>query len=106
MECVACGVPAVTSDLSGFGTYLLDRMPDYAQRGLFVVHRRGTSYEASAEELANWLLGFTRLERRERIAQRNAVEGSAGHFDWSVLGQHYAEAHDLALARAAAEFAG
>jgi glycogen(starch) synthase len=103
LECVACGIPAVTSDLSGFGSYLLEQMPDHRQRGLFVVRRRGNRYEASADALAEWLLQFTRLERRERIALRNAVESSAEHFDWSNLGQHYAAAHELAQARAAAE---
>ncbi|NLF18264.1 MAG: glycosyltransferase [Lentisphaerae bacterium] len=100
LECVARGIPAVTSDLSGFGSYLVRHMPDYQRRGLFVVHRRSNSYEASAEELANWLLDFTRLERRDRISLRNAVESSADHFDWSNLGEHYAKAHDLALEKA------
>jgi len=100
LECVARGIPAVTSDLSGFGSYLVKHMPDYQRRGLFVVHRRSNTYEASAEELANWLLDFTRLERRDRISLRNAVESSADHFDWSNLGQHYAQAHDLAREKA------
>lgn len=100
LECVARGIPAVTSDLSGFGSYLVKQMPDYQRRGLFVVHRRSNSYEAAAEELANWLLDFTRLERRDRISLRNAVEGSAEHFDWINLGRHYAEAHDLAREKA------
>ncbi len=100
MECVACGIPAVTSDLSGFGSYLVEHMPDYRQRGLFVLRRRGNSYDAAASALAAWLLGFARLERRERIALRNAVESSAEHFDWGNLARHYAEAHDLALAKA------
>jgi glycogen(starch) synthase len=94
LECVARGIPAVTSDLSGFGSYLVRHLPDYQRRGLFVVHRRGNTYEASAEELANWLLDFTRLERRDRISLRNAVESSADHFDWSNLGQCYADVHD------------
>jgi len=100
LECVACGIPAVTSDLSGFGSYLLRNMPDHQRRGLFVVHRRGNTYESAAEEMANWLLDFTRLARRDRIALRNAVESSADRFDWSNLSQHYAEAHELALAKA------
>lgn len=102
LECVASGIPAVTSDLSGFGSYLLRHMPDSQRRGLFVVHRRGNSYDSAAEELANWLLDFTRLERRDRIALRNAVESSADRFDWSNLSQHYAEAHELALTKARA----
>jgi len=100
LECVARGIPAVTSDLSGFGTYLLQRIPDYQQRGLFVVHRRRASFETAAEELTGWMFHLLRMERRDRIALRNQVEGSAMHFDWRNLGRYYAEAHDLALQKA------
>jgi glycogen(starch) synthase len=100
MECVASGVPAITSDLAGFGTYLLENMPDYQARGLYVVHRRGGNFDAAAGELAGWLTDFARLERRDRIALRNRVEGCSEQFDWSNLGRYYAEAHNLALRRA------
>ena len=100
MECVALGVPAVTSDLAGFGTYLLEHVPDLRERGLFVVHRRKASFDAAAEELAEWLLEFVKLERRDRIAMRNAVEGLGPQFDWDTLVRHYDKAHQMALARA------
>jgi glycogen(starch) synthase len=97
LECMARGIPAVTSDCSGFGTYLLKNLPDHRQRGLFVVGRRHASYDAAANELTNWLFNFLQLDRRDRIALRNSVESSAHHFDWHNLGQHYSEAHALAL---------
>jgi glycogen synthase len=52
LECAASGVPAITSDLSGFGSYLLKNMPDHEADGLWVVRRRQASYEAAAEQLA------------------------------------------------------
>ncbi len=67
-ECLALGVPAVTSDLAGFGTYLIRNVPDHASRGLHVVHRRHHSYQTSVDELTNILMNFLQLERRERIA--------------------------------------
>lgn len=97
LECAALGIPAITSDLTGFGSYLMQNMPDHYQRGLAVLHRRFESFHAAADELANLMLNFARLERRERIALRNQVESSAAHFDWSNLGQHYSQAHQMAL---------
>jgi glycogen(starch) synthase len=41
-----------------------------------------------------------KLDRRERIAQRNRVERLSDHFDWKNLARYYAQAHDLALERA------
>ena len=100
MECLARGIPAVTSDLAGFGTYVLDNLPDHEDRGLCVVKRRNTSYDAAADELANWMFNFLHLERRDRIAMRNKVESSCDHFDWSNLEEFYGVAHEIVLERA------
>jgi len=99
MECIARGIPAVTSDLAGFGTYVLDNLPDHEERGLSVIKRRSTSYDAAADELANWMFNFLRLERRDRITMRNKVESSCEHFDWSNLEEYYAVAHEIVLER-------
>ena len=100
LECAACGVPAATSDLAGFGTYLDRNMPDHTANGLFVLHRRHTSFDASANELVTWMMEFARQERRDRIAQRNRVEARGEQFDWSNFGRYYAEAHNMAMERA------
>ncbi|MBL7140166.1 MAG: glycosyltransferase [Planctomycetes bacterium] len=102
MECVALGVPAVTSDLAGFGTYLQEHVPDYADHGLGLVHRRGRSDDQAVEELAGYLLSFVATDRRERIAMRNRVESLSEQFDWRNLGRYYHDAHEMALARARA----
>ena len=99
LEAMALGVPAVTSDLAGFGTYVLREMADLNLRGMRVIHRRNNPYETAAQELTNGCLDFLRLGRRERIAMRNEVESASGQFDWSKLGRYYAEAHALALTR-------
>lgn len=99
LECVARGVPAITSDLSGFGDYVLQTIPEPEQKGIFVVHRQEKSFDESAEELCNMLWDFVQLNRRERIMQRNAVESSAELFDWKNLRVHYDRAYALALER-------
>jgi glycogen(starch) synthase len=99
MECMARGIPAVTSDLSGFGTYVMDNMPDHNDKGLAVIKRRHTSYDAAADELTNWMFDFMQLERRDRIAMRNKVESSCDSFDWSNLEEYYGIAHEIVLER-------
>jgi len=98
-ECIARGVPAITSDLCGFGTYIMKNMPDYGQRGMFVVHRRYKSWDDSTNELTNWLYDFTTMERRDRIDLRNKVESSSEHFDWSNLLKYYDLAYDMVRQR-------
>ena len=96
---IASGVPAITSDLSGFGDYVVNTIPDHDARGIYVINRRTQNFHEAAEELANEMLAFVKLTRKERIKQRNIVENSSELFDWKVLGEYYNKAHELALER-------
>ncbi|HVU63121.1 MAG TPA: glycosyltransferase [Phycisphaerales bacterium] len=126
LECLAMGVPAVTSDLAGFGRFVEDAHPELAtgfttpptspgptsgvhhpttlqvspSGGLSVLKRRGRTFSEAAADLSRQLLAFCQMDRRQRIQLRNDVERCSWDFDWSVLGAAYDHAHDLALIRA------
>ena len=51
MESIALGVPAVTTDLSGFGAYVQHHIDRSEEQGVLVLHRREKSFEESAEHL-------------------------------------------------------
>jgi glycogen(starch) synthase len=101
MECVALGVPPITSDLSGFGTYVEQHIPDWEAHGLCILRRRDRSDEQAVEALVGRVLEFLGTDRRGRIAMRNRVESLAGQFDWTNLVERYDAAHRMALARVA-----
>jgi glycogen(starch) synthase len=96
LECMASGVPAVTSDLSGFGDYLMKHMPDHEKGGMFVVERGKRTFDWSAKQLGTFLYKFLKQNRRDRIMQRNNVESYSSAFDWSNLIKQYEEAYELA----------
>ncbi len=96
LECIVRGIPAVTSDLSGFGAYLMDHFPDHDANGMYVARRRHVSLETTIYQVASWMHTLTRMSLRDRIAQRNRVEQHADHFDWAHLTRYYR------IARAAA----
>lgn len=100
LECLAMGVPAVSSDLAGFGAYTLEMNQAHARPGMWVVRRRGRGYHDAAAELTRYLMDYCRLDRRGRIGLRNQVEAQAWAYDWSVLGTAYDRAHEMALERA------
>ncbi|MCB1325084.1 MAG: glycosyltransferase [Spirochaetales bacterium] len=100
LECIASGIPAVTSDLAGFGSYVLKHISDSRGRGLMVLPRKDRTFEESLALLADYLEEFTRLNRRDRIELRNRTERLGESFDWSHLIKHYFEAHELALTEA------
>ncbi|MBO3270688.1 glycosyltransferase [Hymenobacter defluvii] len=99
LECIARGVPAITSDLSGFGDYVMQHVSDHEDKGIYVVHRQERSFHEAAEELTDMLWNFVLQNRRERIAQRNRVENSSELFDWKNLRVYYDRAYALALER-------
>jgi glycogen(starch) synthase len=99
LECIARGIPAVTSDLSGFGSYVKDTIGGYEESGLAIVNRSASSFEQSAVELTELLLAMTRLDRKERIALRNRVQTISETFDWRSLIENYYAAYDRALER-------
>jgi len=99
LESIALGVPAVTTDLAGFGSYLMQLLPDHEDKGMYVLPRRNRSFDQSAQALADRLFTYSQMSRRDRIALRNNVESFSVHFDWHNLGKCYHEAHELALDR-------
>lgn len=99
LESVAMGVPAVTSDLAGFGSYVAAQHRNHDSPGMWVIRRRGRDFQHSAADLCRCMLDYCRMDRRGRISLRNQVEAQSWMFDWSVLGHAYFKAHDLALER-------
>ncbi len=93
LECMASGVPAITSDLSGFGDYLLHHLPQHEDYGLHVIERGKRTFDYSANQLMEVMYSFLNQTRRERIMQRNKVENNSGIFDWLNLIGAYENAY-------------
>ncbi|MEM6264848.1 MAG: glycosyltransferase [Bacteroidota bacterium] len=97
LECMASGVMAVTSDLSGFGAYAANNVPHPEENGLYIVNRSRLSYHEAANQLADQLFAFVRIPRHERIQLRYKVERAAERFDWKNLVSYYDQAHAQAV---------
>jgi glycogen(starch) synthase len=97
LESLASGIPAITSDLSGFGDYLLSNFPDHEKNGIYVVERSKRTYDWSARQLAAYMHRFLKLNRRERIIQRNNAENYSVSFDWKNLIRYYNSVYEKAV---------
>lgn len=97
LETLAMGIPAISSDLAGFGAFASKLRENHETAGLYIVRRRGQSDDAAAEQLADIMFRFCEQDRRRRIAQRNRAEAFAQHFDWSQLIHNYHRAHVMAV---------
>ncbi|MFW5773122.1 MAG: glycosyltransferase [Tangfeifania sp.] len=99
LECLASGLPSVTSNLAGFGDYVQRNIRGHEKQGMFIIDRKSKDYHQTAEELANILFKFVQMTRRERIALRYQSEEASLHFDWSNLGKFYDTAYQMAAER-------
>jgi glycogen(starch) synthase len=99
LECLASGLPSVTSEVAGFGDYVVNNIPDHDERGMYIINRKGRNFYEIAEDLANIMFDFVLMSRRERISLRYKCEESSLHFDWSNLGKYYDQAYNMVIER-------
>ena len=71
---------------SGFGCFMSEHIADPMSYGIYIVDRRSIGLEDSIRELAKYMYDFTRLNRRQRIIQRNRTERLSDLLDWRNLG--------------------
>ncbi|CAG0889988.1 unnamed protein product [Darwinula stevensoni] len=104
-ECTVMGIPSITTNLSGFGCFMQEHIADPMSYGIYVVDRRFRNPEESVQQLATFMFDFTKLNRRQRIIQRNRTERLSDLLDWRNLGMYYHQARRLALHRVFPEIA-
>lgn len=96
-ECTVMGIPSITTNLSGFGCFMQEHVVDPQSYGIYVVDRRFISLEDTVQQLAQFMYDFARLNRRQRIIQRNRTERLSDLLDWRNLGVYYRQARMKAL---------
>ena len=68
------------------------------------IYRKLQSVEESVRQLAGFMFDYTKLNRRQRIIQRNRTERLADLLDWKNLGVYYRQARVMALERVYPDF--
>uniref|UniRef100_U5ET57 Glycogen [starch] synthase n=1 Tax=Corethrella appendiculata TaxID=1370023 RepID=U5ET57_9DIPT len=96
-ECTVMGIPSITTNLSGFGCFMQEHIADPKSYGIYIVDRRHVAVEESVQQLSRFMYDFARLNRRQRIIQRNRTERLSDLLDWRNLGIYYRQARVKAL---------
>ena len=99
LESIARGVPAVTSNLSGFGDFVMHNIANPEEKGILVVDKVKNTFHESAQQLSDELFSFVKQSRRERIEMRNNAESASVNFDWDSLTKYYDKAYLLSIQR-------
>ncbi|KAI3409893.1 glycogen synthase isoform 1 [Globodera pallida] len=96
-ECTVMGIPSVTTNLSGFGSFIEKQVPDHDNYGMYIVDRKSRSPDESIQQLSSILYSYCTLSRRQRVIIRNRAERVSELLDWKTLGGLYREARRMAL---------
>jgi glycogen(starch) synthase len=99
MEAVALGVPAITSDLAGFGRFVDSKINHNDDDGIFVIKRFQKPLEETENEFLDLLARFSERDKYARANKDVNAKGIADLADWNLLVENYVKAHNLALER-------
>lgn len=102
LESAAFGVPTITTDLAGFGQWVLDRFGDDSDRyGVKVLHRTDGNYEETYRSIAMSMMNLYVMSDKMNRAIRNANRTTSKAASWDNFIGCYDEAYSHALDKAA-----
>ncbi|MFT4310288.1 MAG: glycosyltransferase [Candidatus Woesearchaeota archaeon] len=93
LESCALGVPALTTDLAGFGQFV------DGKDGVYVVKRLGKTYDEVVTSCAQAMQDFIELHHNERVQKKIAAKQLSELADWNILVKQYLKAHDMAFSK-------
>ncbi|MFH1506175.1 MAG: glycogen/starch synthase [archaeon] len=95
LETAAMGVPAITTDLAGFGRFIAPKK--IKDEGIFILPRFGKTEDEVVYELYRIMYRFSKLDHSERIQNKVVAKQLSMLADWKHLVKHYILAHNMAL---------
>lgn len=101
LESIAFGVPTITTDLSGFGQWVLANFVNkFDSCGVKVIHRSDSNYLEVVHELAQDVCYLARADASEIRMVRDAAMATSKEAVWSYFIENYVIAFDIALKNA------
>ena len=97
LEAAALGVPAVTSDLAGFGRFIERKVENNMDDGIFVLNRFKRDEGEVINDFANMLYEFCKRNKHDRAKNKLSAKELSSLADWKVFISYYIKAHNLAL---------
>lgn len=101
LESVAFGVPTITTDLAGFGQWVLDNFGSSADKcGVRVLHRSDGNYGETVQAVVSSLINLYLMGRDEYRQVAKAARATSKAASWENFIASYDEAYDQALKKA------
>ncbi len=95
LEAAALGVSSVTTDLAGFGKFILSKKKK-KYPGIFVLERMNKEDKEIIGNLTDFMYKFTQFTRHDRVKNKIEAKKLAEKADWKKLSTNYIKAHNKA----------
>ena len=95
LESAALGVPSLTTDLGGFGRFLMSK--GRIDNGVFILNRFGKTEDDAVRHFTEILHNYTLLDEKGRVREKIMAKESANLADWKELVSNYFDAHNAAI---------
>lgn len=103
LESVAFGIPTVTTQLSGFGQWVIGHDASTLKAtGVEVLHRYDDNFAGVSQQLADTIVAMSQMSDKEKKAIDRAASQLAAEAEWKNFMVHYDTAYDIALKKAQA----
>ena len=98
LESAAFGVPTITTDLAGFGQWVLDNFGDDSDMsGVKVVHRTDGNYADTVQTVVSGLINLYMMEPKMMTTVRNGARKTSKAASWDNFINYYDNAYSQAL---------
>jgi glycogen(starch) synthase len=97
VETAANGALSITTDMAGFGQFLLENAPEDDRKGIRVLERQDVPDEEASERLAEMIEDIVSYSKTEITERKHNARRLAQLTSWDKLGENYREAHEMAV---------
>ena len=103
LESVAMGVPAVTTNLAGFGQWVEKECGNNAMKtGVKVIHRTDSNYDEALAEIVDSVIELSDMTVKQRDKLRSAARATSKLATWEHFMKYYINAYSIAVDEAMA----
>ena len=100
LESVAFGIPTITTQLSGFGQWVIGHDASTLKAtGVEVLRRYDDNFINVSQQLADTIVALSKMNSKEKKAIDTAASKLAAEAEWKNFIAYYVEAYDIALRR-------
>ena len=101
LESVAFCIPTITTQLSGFGQWVIGHDASTLQAtGVEVLRRYDDNFTAVSQQLADTIVSLSKMEKKQKAVIDTAASKLAAEAEWKNFIVYYQEAFHIALQRA------